>query len=423
MFVSRKSHLVLDSIMKMGLSPLPADETTRKFPSPRRTVSSLSSAATATTKQANTLVIEIGTRFTRIGFTEEFAPREIFRTHYVNPLRPWTSLPLYDPQRDADEQNRIFCAFFRDIFMRKTLKNPSICRVIFVVNPFSTDAYRNGLIRALTKHPSLLPASISFTHSPLMHLIAFNRETALLIDTGVDETQLYPIVDQFLMLTNGFAATPISTSTVEKRIEDLMTIYGRVAEANGNERELTTDDLALFKRLQCAEDICYRFCFATTRERGLQLQEHFFDDSIEIQTPPPSVKIPFGKEMLVVPGIVREGAAESLFTHDSDIPSIPQLVANFIDQTEIDLKRKYAENLLFVGGLSQMKGFLARIRSELLFLFEDDYDQRLSNINKIKFHYTSNSSIISNYSAWLGASLSRNYDYQHSESPNFGLYY
>ncbi|KAI6187124.1 hypothetical protein M3Y98_00208300 [Aphelenchoides besseyi] len=422
--------------MKMASSLVPADNTCRNISTPRRTVSSLSSAATATKKQANTLVIEIGTRFTRIGFTEEFAPREIFRTQYVNPLRPWASLPLYDPQRDPDEQNRIFCDFFKDIFMRRALQNPSICRVIFVENPFSTDVYRNGLIRALTKHPSLLPASIYFTHSPLMHLIAFNRETALLIDTGVNETQLYPIVDQFLMLTNGFAATPSSTSTVEKRIEDLMAIYGRVVEPNGDERELTPDDLALFKRLKCAEDICYRFCFVTTHERGLKLQEHckftFYDflrwfsvvdNSYEIQTPPPSVKIPFGNKILVVPGIVREGAAESLFTHDYDIPSIPQLVANFIDQTEIDLKRKYAENLLFVGGLSQMKGFLTRIRSELLFLFENDYDQRLSKISNIKFHYTPNATTISNYSAWLGASLSRNYDYQHSESPNFGLYY
>ncbi|KAI6217573.1 hypothetical protein M3Y99_01762000 [Aphelenchoides fujianensis] len=210
-----------------------------------------------------------------------------------------------------------------------------------------------------------------------MHAIAHNVDTCLLIDTGVTETQLFPIVDRLLLLLD-FAATPCSTSTVEARIEELMLEHGRVVEHDGAERTLTAHDLELFKRLRAAEDICHRFCFATTRERGLKLQEHFEDQTAEIETPPPAVKLTFGNEMLLVPGIVREGAAEVVFTHNQDIPSIPQLVANFIDRAAIDTKHMYAENLLFVGGLAQMPGFLARVRAELRFLFANDFDGRLS---------------------------------------------
>ncbi|KAI6218697.1 BMA-ARP-11, isoform a [Aphelenchoides fujianensis] len=391
-----------------------------KYLTPRRTASSVGAS---NAKMTSTVVIEIGTRLTRAGTAEELAPSDVIRTQFVHPSRPWEILPLYDAARDPEEQHRILCTFFKELFMRRMLKQPSVCRVVFVENPFSTDQYRNALVRAMIEHPSLLPSSITFAHAPLMHAIAHNVDTCLLVDTGVTETQLFPIVGRLLLLLD-FAATPCSTSTVEARIEELMLEHGRVVEYDGAERTLTAPDLELFKRLRTAEDICHRFCFATTRERGLKLQEHFEDQTAEIETPPPAVKLTFGNEMLLVPGIVREGAAEVVFTHNQDIPSIPQLVASFIDRAAIDTKHMFAENLLFVGGLDQMPGFLARVRAELRCLFANDFDGRLSAITKIAFHQTSEKTLVQPLcSAWLGASISRNFDQAPSTVPNAGVFY
>lgn len=114
--------------------------------------------------------------------------------------------------------------------------------------------------------------AVSFVPGPLMHLVAMNADVALLVDTGVNECLLYPIFDR-VVLYQEFDATPCSTAAVERKIRELMTEHGKVMTADESERSMTENDLKLFDALDCAEDICYRFCFATTRDRSIKFQQ------------------------------------------------------------------------------------------------------------------------------------------------------
>lgn len=106
-------------------------------------------------------------------------------------------------------------------------------------------------------------------------------------------------------MLNNWECTSLSTIAVEDAVASLMLKKGRVRIYDGSFRPFTESDLQLFRKLRLAEDICFRFCFVTTRQRGLRLQANFADDTVPIDEPPPDVEVTFGTEMLVIPGYVR----------------------------------------------------------------------------------------------------------------------
>lgn len=213
-------------------------------------------------------------------------PRHVFKTEFIHQSLPNLKSQLYDPKRDINEQEQIFISFFKEVIFgfvtllfsqksdvfRKLTKSPNDSRFIIVDSLFSTAAYRTVFARALFKTRILNASAISFVPAPLMHLVALNIKTALVIDTGINETLLYPVFDRVVCYPE-FDATPCSTAEVEKRIKILMKEHGRVQSIDGSERELNSNDWALFNKLNYASDICHRFCFATTRERSLQIQK------------------------------------------------------------------------------------------------------------------------------------------------------
>ncbi|KAI6175884.1 hypothetical protein M3Y97_00738400 [Aphelenchoides bicaudatus] len=367
---------------------------------------SLSSVGASSSKgQPNVFVIEIGTRLTRIGIAGEHAPRQVFRTQFIDPIRPTKMKTLYDPNRDIDEQERILTTFFKELTLGKLIKNSSNSRFFIVDNLFLTSDFRDMCARVLFRTKSLEVHAISFVPGPLMSLITMNASMALLLDTGINECLLYPVFDRFVVYQD-FDATPNSTAAVEGRIRELITEHGRVIGVDGKERQLNDDDLKLFDKLNCAEDICYRFCFATTRERSLENQK-----GAELKRVP-SVKVSFGFEILVVPGVVREFAADVVFKHDHDLRSIPQLIVEFIDNASIETKTQYLSNLMFVGGLSNMRGFLKRVHEELCFLLDDYKDGRYSKLKGyIKFYTRPEPASTLFSTAWVGASLISSFDY------------
>jgi hypothetical protein len=152
------------------------------------------------------------------------------------------------------------------------IKSSANSRFFIVDTLFLTSDFRDMCARVLFKTKSLEAAAVSFVPAPLMNLITINANTALLLDTGINECLLYPVFDRVVVYQE-FDATSSSTAAVEREIRELMVKHGRVIGLDGTERQMTEEDLKLFDELRCAEDICYRFCFATTRERSLAHQK------------------------------------------------------------------------------------------------------------------------------------------------------
>lgn len=71
------------------------------------------------------------------------------------------------------------------------------------------------------------------------------------------------------------------------------------------------------------------------------------------------------------------------------------------------MKRTFLGNLMFVGGLSNMQGFLARMREELEFLLDNYENGKYSKMkNDIGFHVNPDPSSTRFSTAWVGGPLS-----------------
>uniref|UniRef100_A0A915DCX7 Actin-related protein 10 n=1 Tax=Ditylenchus dipsaci TaxID=166011 RepID=A0A915DCX7_9BILA len=163
-----------------------------------RTYSSLSIGSNATSAMKMdsrpAIVIEVGNRLTRIGFSGEFTPREMFETKYVDPLNP-VPQAVFDPNYTDKEQHLMLVKFFRDIIFRKLLTTINARRVVIVESLLTPTKIRNAIAKA-------------FLNVLLwLHIRYF--------DIATKETVLFPIADGILML-NSFQSTPLCTSTVEE---------------------------------------------------------------------------------------------------------------------------------------------------------------------------------------------------------------
>lgn len=142
-----------------------------------------------------------------------------------------------------------------------------------VDNLFTPTRLRDLWASALFENPSLNVDGLLIIPSPLANVLAYNIKTALVIDLGIRECFVTPVAERIVMGVNTHS-TSLSTLSVERRIKEMMRAHGRIRQPDLSERELSDEDWALFDELKCAEDILYRFCFATTRERGLKLQQY-----------------------------------------------------------------------------------------------------------------------------------------------------
>uniref|UniRef100_A0A183BV27 Actin-related protein 10 n=1 Tax=Globodera pallida TaxID=36090 RepID=A0A183BV27_GLOPA len=112
--------------------------------------------------------------------------------------------------------------------------------------------------------------------------------------------------------------------------------------------------------------------------------------------------------LLTVPGIVREGAAEILFSagDEEDVRSVPQMILDCVANAAVDLRREFLRNLLLVGGVTRLPGFLARLKSELLGMLADGYHPKLSQqLHDIRFYQFPAEMKAQLFCAWLGGAM------------------
>lgn len=84
-------------------------------------------------------------------------------------------------------------------------------------------------------------------------------------------------------------------------------------------------------------------------------------------TPPQHQRTSTGPGTLVIPGWVRERAAEVLFEGgDIDESSLAELILDVLLKTPIDLRKTLASSILVTGGTAMLPGFIQRLQAEIL---------------------------------------------------------
>ncbi|TKR86590.1 hypothetical protein L596_011156 [Steinernema carpocapsae] len=357
------------------------------------------------------VVIDFGSRYTRIGFNGDFCP-SILRSEIVDPESGEVK-PLFADGRSEEEDRRILHLFLRKIFFKHLLCSVKDRRILIVESILTPTKNRQRIASVLFETATFSPPAILFAPSHLLHTIPFSISSAMVVDIGFTETLLVPIYEGVTML-NKYECSPICSKLLEERICVLLKKHAHIEMENGEKREILEDDVILLLKMNVIEDIAVRLCFATKMERGNMIQEDNVDFEMAIACP-----VGFLKEMIVVPGIVRESAAEIFFksSHCDDDRSIPELILDSITKLPIDMRRPMISHIAVVGGSARMPGFLARLKSEITRLLQEDerYNFLRKLADSLKF-YVYSEAPVELYGAWLGGSLLASVDIMQTKS-------
>ncbi|EFO22014.2 actin [Loa loa] len=347
------------------------------------------------------VIIDIGAVLTKVGYAGEFVPRAIIRTELVDD-RTGETIKVLDDTLSEQELYYRLVKFFRELFFRYLLTVARDRRIVIVESILARTSHRNAMARVLFN--AFDAPSVLFAPSHLLATFPFGVTNAIVIDVGYSEATIVPILEGVTMLYQ-LETSCIGAKCLEERVYELLRKYGKVLTISGTERALTDDDDLLLKKERILEDIVVRFCFATKMDRGKMIHASEYNPEREIPKPPCDVRLPFGEEMLIVPGLIREWTAEAIFEENDDIKSLPQLVLDAVYRCPIDMRRKLLDSIILVGGTTRMKGFSARLRDEILrLLTASAYANKLGNIKSVKFYRLPNTSI-ELYASWIGGSM------------------
>ncbi|KAI8437796.1 hypothetical protein MSG28_012025 [Choristoneura fumiferana] len=329
-------------------------------------------------KQA--VVLDLGSEYTKFGFTGEAAPRCIVRSEFWSPgLRGYKRVFDY---KDDEELYDNLVHMLHLLYFRHVLVNPKERRVVVVESLLTPTRFRETLAKVLFTHYEV--SGVAWADSGRLCALTLGAPAALVLEVGAREAEVCAVIHGCVVLRS-LQAAPRGALRVRTELARLLAEDGAPA---------LTDHVL--------EDIMVKTCLVTTRERAQQ----WASDSPP--TPAKSVRYPLAGAgrgrggpggAVTVEGRARELSAEPLFAEDGEYCSLQDLLLQCIMQSPIDCRRALAENILVCGGGAALPGLRSRLREELAHaLTEPPYCDRL-HLTSLKFH---SAPAHANSVAWLG---------------------
>lgn len=243
------------------------------------------------------------------------------------------------------------------------LVNPKERKVVLIESVLCPTEVREIFAKVLFRHFEV--SSVLFVPTHLVILSTLAVDTALVVDMGFKESIVLPVYCGVQVL-QAWQAQPLAADAIHQEIKTQLI-------ANGVSADLLTPEII--------EEIKVRTCFVTTYERAQKYKNN------ETVTPPPDVKYPLdGKEIIVIPGRLRETAYEVLFPEDNDRLGLPYIILHAVSACSLDMRKPLLENVVVVGGTAMAKGLLSRIKHELLALLRSELYRNQLHADEIKFH-------------------------------------
>ncbi|KFM62418.1 Actin-related protein 10, partial [Stegodyphus mimosarum] len=130
------------------------------------------------------VILDIGTAYTKIGFARETGPRFIIPTEVVHPLtgkivRVWN-------YQGKDDLFIILKEFVHKLYFKYLAVNPKDRRAVIVESVLCPTLFRNTLAEVLFMHFEI--PSLIYVPSHLMALFTLGISSALVMDVGYSET-------------------------------------------------------------------------------------------------------------------------------------------------------------------------------------------------------------------------------------------
>ncbi|KAL0819148.1 hypothetical protein ABMA28_008403 [Loxostege sticticalis] len=326
-------------------------------------------------KQA--VVLDLGTDYTKFGFTGEAAPRCIIRSEFWCPSERRYKR-VYD-YRTPEELYDNLVNMLHLLYFRHVLVNPKERKVVVVESLLTPTLFRETLAKVLFTHYEV--SGVVWADSPRLCALTLGTPVSLIVSIGAREAEVCAVVHASVVL-RALQSQPLAARAIHDELARLLD------EDNNTELHLSE---------QIIEDIKVKTCFVGNRERAQQWADG------PAPTPAKSVQYPLaGRPAITVSGRTRELAAEPLFARDNELASLPDIVLQCIMLCPIDARRALSENILVTGGTATMPGLKARLAHELRYLVtQPPYSDRLC-IREFKFH---KSPTHDNTVAWCGGAV------------------
>ncbi|KAI9229977.1 MAG: actin family [Piptocephalis tieghemiana] len=333
------------------------------------------------------IVLDLGSFYLKCGFSGEPRPRHMIqvsgqvRDHLSTGAcdeacrKEGLFAPLHDIAIKDNDLPRIEQA------LRHHLFHPRQRKVIVCERPLWPMPIKKLLVRLLFEQFQV--PSISFAPSHLLSLMTTGTTNGLVIDCGYLESTVLPVFDARPLFPY-VASTLRAGKFLSRRLRRLLLTYASVSTTGRPIVESMLTDEAI-------EEVKTRLLFASPfrpmrgasdssgsrimgmddeDEEGEELNEsgeNWMRDTSAATDVEIRLRRANGQVLdMLIPGWVRERAAECLFDGDEDAPSVTQIVLDTLLHLPIDLRSPLAGKLLLAGGTAQLPNFQSRLHQDLI---------------------------------------------------------
>ncbi|KAI8865579.1 actin-like ATPase domain-containing protein [Ramicandelaber brevisporus] len=407
-------------------------------------LSSLSSASlarrhgTSSSTAGDRVVVDIGSYSIKCGFSGECKPRAIITLHsdinreYSNSgsilesgrLVSRGNYGLYSLNFNNDTNVNVLrdqlINILQSIYQQYLLVDPRQRRIVICENPLLPLVLRR-LIADVLLNVIQVP-SIQSIPSPFLSLLSVGRATGLVVDCGYLESIVFPIVEG-MPVTPSIVTTPVAGKSFSNKLREMISEHSHIIAAdplnNNNLRKMPVNDSMITDQL--IHTIKTSALIASPVGPPAPFEpsddcptiESWFAQSTAIADF--TVTFQYGTQTLrlVIPGWVRERAAELLFSIDShsDELSVTSAILQCltVKLSQPDLRSVLASSILVVGGTAQLPGFQPRLHKEIINALSTDpkYTKFAGLAERIKFlDEQSNGAVYSrSLRSWVGGSI------------------
>ncbi|KAG5636655.1 hypothetical protein H0H81_007274 [Sphagnurus paluster] len=356
------------------------------------------------------VIIDPGSRIWKVGFSGEGRPRDVFLACGKSGASLWhlrraTDLTERTEEEKLLEVNLQKC--LRSVFHDSLLTDPKARKVILVEHPLlplyikdiiARILFENQIFAARPLYPHLrttplagarltshlralllmfgtyLPPPTSLSASA--NIPAANRATRVpqevLLDSVVEEikTRCCFVGDILGTPVEGRETTPGDEDSSEIEVPPSDTTqsesdFGRESNVSSQRESSSEFSVVSNPRVLPAD--------APRGESHLQAlatlyTRHSTATELHMRViPPPSQQTGTGRGTLIIPGWIRERAAEVLFEGgDIDESSVAEVVLDALLKVPVDLRKTLASSILVSGGTVMLPGFIPRLHAEII---------------------------------------------------------
>jgi actin-related protein 10 len=307
------------------------------------------------------LVLDIGSRYTKYGYSSEPTPRAITKTMPIQEL-----LQLIKTKLCLQTKPKIM--LIEDVNLEITKK-----RILM------DNIFKQGY------------ESITFINQSLSALLAVGGSVGLVLDVGYHETTVVPIYE-YIPLLHYHTSEKIGIRNIISTLHELLINFGQVFLDN----ELSPTNVDDYLTNELLENLVCQISVCRSEVRIVYDPAELENDEIDL------LKISLNSNTyILVPSFVRSQCAQILYDSEH---SIANLVLDSVLKCPIDLRNELLQNVLLIGGGVLIPGFKSNLIEELVKCTEKD--GKYANLKRLlcKIGFTDNA-FIPNITAWVGASL------------------